>query len=133
MPAPTQATYDVASLIAAHTAFRDLIDSHATLPGSIKVRDAADGLLASANLADPCGTVDAGTGQLTFDVVPVIRDESAEAGGTIAYVEICDGAGAVRLSLPAQAGTVPVSGKAVFNTLTVTAGGPVEISSITIG
>lgn len=133
MPAPSQYTYSLAALVAAHTAFRDLIDSHATLPGSIKVRDAADVLLASATLADPCGAVNAGTGQLTFDVDPVVRDESADAGGTIAYVEICDGTGAVHLALPAQAGTTPVSGKAVFNTLTVVAGGPIEVSSVTVG
>lgn len=133
MPAPGSYTYSAAAKVAAHTAFRDLIDSHATLPGHINVRSASDALLASANLADPCGAVDGGTGQLTFDVDPIVRDDSADAGGTIAYVEICDGAGAVHLALPAEAGTAPVSGKAVFNTLTVVAGGPVEISSITVG
>ncbi|WP_018991304.1 hypothetical protein [Aromatoleum toluclasticum] len=133
MPAPAEATYDVGSLIAAHTAFRDLIDSHATLPGTIKCRAASDVLLGTATLADPCGTVNGSTGQLTFDVDPVLRDESADTGGDIAYVEICDGDGVVRLALPAQAGTTPVSGKAVFNTLTVAAGGPIEITSVTIG
>jgi hypothetical protein len=42
-------------------------------------------------------------------------------------------AGTVQLSLPAQAGTVAVSGYIVFNTLSVVSGGPVEITSATIG
>lgn len=133
MPAPAQATYSAAALVAAHTSFRDLLDNHATLPGAIKIRTAGDVLLGTATLADPSGTVNGSTGQLSLDVDPVLRDESADAGGDIAYVEICDGAGVVHLALPAQAGTAPVSGKAVFNTLTVVAGGPIEITSVTIG
>jgi hypothetical protein len=39
----------------------------------------------------------------------------------------------VHLALPAQAGTVAVSGKLVLNTLTVVAGGPVEVLSATVG
>lgn len=131
MPAPGTYTYSSAAKVAAHTAFRDLIDSHATLPGTIKVRDAADVLLGTVTLADPCGTVNGTTGQVTFAVTT--RDESADVGGTIAYAEICDGAGVVHLALPAEAGTAPVSGKAVFNTLVVVAGGPIEVSSVTIG
>jgi hypothetical protein len=131
MPAPTQATYSVAALVAAHTAFRDLLDSHATLPGAIKVRDAAGVLLGTITLADPSGTVNGTTGQLTF--ATTTRDESADAAGTIAYVEICDGGGDVHLALPAQAGSAPVSGKAVFNTLTVVVAGPLEITSVTVG
>lgn len=131
MPAPGTYTYSVAAKVAAHTAFRDLIDSHATLPGVILVRDAADVLLGTITLDDPCGAVDGGTGQLTF--AATTRDESADAGGDIAYVEICDGGGAVHLALPAEAGTTPVSGKAVFNTLTVVAAVPIEIGSVTVG
>lgn len=131
MPAPSQYTYSAAALVAAHTALRDLIDSHATLPGVIKVRDAADVLLGTITLADPCGTVNGTTGQIPLDIAA--REESADPGGTIAYVEICDGAGVVHLALPAEAGTTPVSGKAVFNTLTVVAGGPIEIDSAVIG
>lgn len=131
MPAPGSYTYSVAAKVAAHTAFRDLIDGHATQPGQIRVRDAADVLLGTITLADPCGAVSGETGQVTF--APMTRDESGDVGGTIAYVEICDGAGAVHLALPAEAGTAPVAGKAVFNTLTVVAGAPIEISSVTVG
>lgn len=130
MPAPSVYTYSAAALIAAHTALRDLIDSHATLPGTIKIRDAADVLLGTITLTDPSGSVNGTTGQLNLTVAA--REESA-VGGTAAYGEICDGAGAVHLALPCQAGTAPVSGKLVLNTLTIVAGGPIEISSATVG
>lgn len=130
MAVPSVATYSVAALVAAHTSFRDLIDA-GTGAGSIKIRDASDVLLAQIPLTDPCGTVAGGTGQLT--VTPSARDESADASGTAAYGEFCDGDGLVHLSLPAQAGSVAVSGKIVINTLTIVAAGPVEVLSATIG
>lgn len=129
MPAPTVATYSAAALVAAHTSFRDLIDA-GTGAGSIKIRSAADALLATIPLTDPCGTVNATTGQLTFAIAG--RDESA-SGGTAAYGEFCDSDGLVHLSLPAQAGASAVSGKVVLNTLTIVAGGPVEVIAATIG
>lgn len=130
MPAPTVATYSVAALVAAHTSFRDLIDSGAG-PGFVRVRSAADVLLAQVPLSDPCGSVNGTTGQLTFSFSG--RDESADAGGTAAYAEFCDSDGDVHLALPAEAGTTPVTGKLVMNTLTVIAAAPVELLSATIG
>lgn len=130
MAVPTQATYSVAALVAAHTAFRDLIDA-GTAGGSIKIRDAADVLLAQIPLTDPCGTVNGTTGQLT--ITPSGRDESADATGTAAYGEFCDSNGVVHLSLPAQVGAAAVSGKIVINTLSIVAGGPVEVLSATVG
>jgi len=130
MPAPTVATYSAAALVAAHTSFLDLIDTGVGA-GSIKVRDAADVLLATIPLVDPCGTVNGTTGQLTLAIAA--RDESADAGGIAAYGEVCDVAGAVHLALPAQAGEAAVAGKIVLNTLTIVAGGPVEVLSATIG
>ena len=130
MAVPTQATYSVAALVAAHTAFRDLIDA-GTAGGSIKIRDAADVLLAQIPLTDPCGTVNGTTGQLT--ITPSGRDESANATGTAAYGEFCDSNGVVHLSLPAQVGADAVSGKIVINTLSIVAGGPVEVLSATVG
>lgn len=130
MAVPTVATYSAAALVAANTSFKDLIDAGAGA-GSIKIRDAADVLLATIPLADPCGSVNGTTGQLTLTMNG--RDESADASGTAAYAEFCDVAGAVHLALPAQAGSSAVSGKIVLNTLTVVAGGPVEVISATIG
>jgi hypothetical protein len=131
MPAPTSATYSAAALTTAHTAFRDLIDSHATLAGSIKIRTAADALLATIPLTDPSGSVNNGTGQLTLTANG--RDESADASGTAAYAEVCDGSGAVHLSIPCQAGAEAVSGYCVLNTLSIVIGGPVELVGAVIG
>jgi hypothetical protein len=130
MPAPAQATYSVAALVAAHTSFRDLIDS-GVAAGFIRIRDAADVLLAQIPLVDPCGSVNGGTGLLTFDIAG--NDPSADATGTAAYGEFCDSTGAVHLALPAQAGTNPVQGFLVMNLLTIVEDGPVEVLSATIG
>lgn len=130
MAVPSVATYSAAALVAAHTSFSDLIDSGSG-PGSIKIRDSADVLLAEIPLTDPCGTVNGTTGQLT--ITPSGRDESANASGTVAYGEFCNSDGTVYLSLPAQAGTAAVSGYIVINTLTIVAGGPVDLVSATIG
>ena len=99
--------------------------------GSIKIRDSADVLLAQVPLSDPCGTVNGTTGQLAFSISG--PDTSADASGTAAYAEFCDSSGTVHLSLPAQAGTVAVSGKIVLNTLSIIAGGPVGVVTATIG
>ena len=130
MAVPSTATYSAAVLIAAHTSFKDLIDAGSGA-GSIKIRDASDVLLAQVPLSDPCGTVNGTTGQLTFSIAG--PDSSADATGTAAYAEFCDSAGTVHLSLPAQAGTVSVSGKIVLNTLSIIAAGPVSVISATVG
>lgn len=130
MAVPTVATYSAAALVAANTSFKDLIDAGAGA-GSIKIRDAADVLLAQIPLTDPCGTVNGTTGQLT--ITPSGRDESADATGTAAYGEFCDSDGLVHLSLPAQVGSAAVSGKIVINSLSIVADGPVEVVSATVG
>lgn len=130
MTVPSTATYSAAALVAAQTSFKDLIDAGVSA-GSIKIRDASDVLLAQVPLSDPCGTVNGTTGQLTFSIAG--PDSSADATGTAAYAEFCDSAGTVHLSLPAQAGTVAVSGKIVLNTLSIIAAGPVSVLSATIG
>ena len=130
MAVPSVATYSASALVAAHTSFRDLIDSGSGA-GSIKIRDSADVLLAQIPLTDPCGTVNGTSGQLT--ITPSGRDESADASGTAAYGEFCNSSGTVYLSLPAQAGTAAVSGYIVINTLAIAAGGPVEVLSAIVG
>jgi hypothetical protein len=130
MPAPAVATYAAAALVAAHTTFRDLLDSGASA-GFVRVRTAADALLAQIPMTDPCGTVNAGTGRITITFSG--PDPAADASGTAAYGELCNSDGTVYLSLPAQSGAAAVSGKLVLNTLTLVAGGPVEIVSAIIG
>ena len=133
MPAPAQYTYSPAAKVAAHTAFRDLLDAHATLPASVRIRDAADTLLGEIPVAKPSGAVNGGTGQFVADIDPIPRDEGATAGGTAAYGELCDGAGVVHLALPCQEGVVPLPGKLVLRALTVDAGAPIELVSLTVG
>ena len=130
MPAPTVATYSVAALVAAHTAFRNLIDAGAGA-GSIRLRSEADVLLAEVPLSDPCGTVNGATGQLVFAIAG--PDTGANANGTIAYGQFCDSAGLVHLAMPAQVGASAVAGFVSLNNLTVLAGGPVEVLSATLG
>lgn len=130
MPAPTVATYSAAALVGAHTYFRDLIDA-GTGAGSIKIRSASDVLLAQVPLTDPCGTVNGTTGQLTITANG--RDESADASGTAAYGEFCDSDGVVHLSLPAVEGVAALAGYIVVNTLSIIAGGPVEVASAVVG
>jgi len=130
MAVPTVATYSVSALVAAHTSFRDLIDSGSGA-GFVRFRDAADVLLAQVPLSDPCGTVNGATGQLTLSIAG--PDSSADADGTAAYAEFCDSDGAVHLAMPTQVGTTPVVGKVVMNTTSIVAGGPVAVISATVG
>ena len=144
MPAPLVATYSAAALIAAHTAFKNLIDAGAGA-GSIKIRSATDVLLAQVPLVMPRRAITAlgagvvlphelsygSTGQLVFAIAG--PDTSADAGGTAAYAEFCDSAGLVHLAMPAQAGAAAVSGYLVVNTLAVVAGASFEVLSAVLG
>lgn len=130
MPIPTAAEFSVAARVAAHTALRDLIDAGSSA-GYIAVRGDALQLLAMIPLADPCGTVNGTTGQLTLSIAG--SDTSPHATGTAAYAEVCDSTGAAHLSLPAQAGTTWVAGKIVLNSLSIVTGTEVSILSAVIG
>lgn len=130
MPAPASTTWAASVLVTVHTAVRDAIDGGSGA-GIIRIRDASDVLLGTITLADPCGTVNGTTGQLTLTVAA--RDESADASGTAAYGEICTSAGTVIVAMPAQAGSTPVAGKIVLPSLAISAGAPVEVLSATIG
>ena len=130
MPAPAQATFSVAALIAAQTSFRNLIDSGAGA-GYLNIRSSTDVLLAQVPFLDPCGTVSATTGQLTMLLNG--RDDAADATGTAAYGELCDSGGVVHLTLPAQAGFAATPGKLIISTASIVMGDPVEVISATVG
>lgn len=129
MAVPTDYAWSVEALVAAHTALKNLIDTGSA--GFIRLRDASDALLAQVPLTDPCGTVDTETGQ--FTITSSGPDTSADDDGTVAYGEICESDGTVHGVMPAVAGSSPASGRLVMNTLTVIAGLPVGIVSVTIG
>ena len=128
MPAPASYTYSAEALIAAQTSFLNLVDTGTA--GKIRLRDESDTLLAEIPLTQPCGTVD-GAGQLTITASG--PDTSADATGVCSYGEICESDNTVQLSLPAEAGTSPVSGKIVVSTLSIVAGAEVSLTSCTIG
>ena len=129
MAVPTVPTYSIAALAAAHTAFKDLIDAGSGA-GLAKIRNSAGTLLASITMADPCGAVSSGTGQLSLTLPLLVN---AGATGTAAYAELCDSAGLVHLALPCAVGAAAVSGFFVLQTLALVAGAPVQVLSATIG
>lgn len=133
MPAPETYEYSLDAKIVAHEAFRDLLDAQNVSESgtaSMLVYDAADTLLATIPLAEPCGEVSEEDGRFTF--LPDGRDESAAESGTPAYVVVVDAAGNPHLAVPAQVSSSPVAGAAVFNASLVQ-GAPVELVSATIG
>lgn len=117
-----------AAVIAAHTALRDRLDAGVGA-ARITIHDAADAVLGTIVLEEPCGAVDA-AGVLTF--IQAVREEDA-AAGTASYGTLRDGDGVAHRSLPCEAGTEPLAGKIVLNTLTIVAGSPIELVSATVG
>lgn len=124
------ATYSVAALEAAHQSLADLIDA-GSAAGYISICDSGDVELAHIVLDDPCGTVSAVTGQLTFAIAT--QEDSALASGTADYAAFCDSDDTEVFRLDCQAGSVAASGYLVLNTLTIIASGPVSVLSATVG
>jgi hypothetical protein len=128
MTVPTEPTYGVSTLVAVQTAVLAKIDA-AIGGGYVRIRSNLDQLLVTIPLTDPAGTVSA-AGVLTLtaagtDTSPIL--------GTAAYAEITDASNVVILSLPAQAGTVAVSGKIVINALDIVPDSVLTLATITIG
>ena len=115
--------------VAAHTAAFGVIVAGASDP-TIKIRDADDVLLATIVLDPDLSDCSATTGDITF--VVDTQEDSAPASGDASYAEICDGDGTVQATMDCQAGSSPVAGYCVINTLTIVAGGPVDVISATI-
>lgn len=130
MAVPSVPTFSVAAKAAANTELLALLDA-GSAGGSIRLRDADDVLLAEVPLSLPGGTVNETTGALELSVAG--PDSSADAGGTVAYAELCDYDGDVHLALPAKQGTEAEDGYLVLNNLAVLQGGTVTITSATIG
>ena len=129
MPAPAQYIYSAPALVAAQTSFRDEVDG-GTGAGKIFLYSEADVLLAEIPLNDPSGTVD-GAGQLTITASG--PETSAPAAGVCTWGTICDGDDVVLLSLPAEEGTVAVSGSIVISNATIAIGTEVALVSCTVG
>lgn len=130
MAAPYLLTYPPSLLVMVHILLLGQIDGETT-PGKVTVHDSADVLLAEIPLSDPGGTVNETTGALTL--APSGPETDAPAAGTASYATLRDGAGGAIHSLPCEAGTSPVAGKCVLNTLSIQQGGTVELVSWVIG
>lgn len=128
MPVPSQPTFSVAALTAAHNAFKATFQP-STTPGFIRIRDASDNVLVQITLSTT-NTVDPATGVLNLTMP---QSDTATASGTAAYGELCDSSGNPHLSLPAQAGTVPAAGAIVLSTLNIVSGADIEIIAASIG
>lgn len=129
MAAQYLSVWNPAAIVAAHTALLALFDGGAA-NAYVGIFDAADTLLARIDLDVPAGTVNGTTGALTLS--PDGREDSAPASGTASYATIFDGDATAYRSLPCQAGSFAVSGACVLNTLSIIAGGPVELISAVI-
>lgn len=123
MTTPVAITWAAPAFVVAHTALLTALAG-----GTVKVRNAADVLLASVTLASPAGTVHGTTGQITLTTAV----GTASAAGTAAYGELCNSAGAVLCAMPCATGTSAAPGYLALNTLTLLAGGAVTITG-TIG
>ncbi|QDF95205.1 hypothetical protein CJ010_00870 [Azoarcus sp. DD4] len=129
MAAPYLTSWNPAAIIAANTALLALVDAD-TNPAYMTAHDAADVLLGTVVLGDPCGTVNGTTGQL--DLIIAAQEDAAPAGGNIAYWTLRDGAGVAYRSIEAVESPTPVPGKIAMNTLAVLEGGPVQILAASV-
>lgn len=125
-------TLESTAKIAVHNAFVTLLDTGA---GNAQVDiydDSATPVkLGEIILADPCGTVNGTTGQLTLNVLT--QEDSALASGTISYVEVLDVSDTLQLTVEAIESATAVSGYAAFDDLAVVIGTPISALSLVIG
>ena len=126
MPVPVALEFAPTALVAAHQALLDTLETGAGDP-TLVILDEDDATLATSVIS--AGAVNGTTGQLTLTVSSVV----ASVSGIAAYGEIRDAGGVKQIAMPAQAGGVAVSGKLVINTLTIIAGQPVNLASLTVG
>lgn len=121
--------YSAALWVAAQGAALAVIEGGASAP-TIKIRDSGDVLLATAVIDESGSTCSGTTGDITFAIAT--QEASADASGTAAYAQICDGDGTVHAEMDCAQGASPVAGACVMNTLTIVAGAPVDVLSATI-
>lgn len=97
-----------------------------TIPTNANTAIGSQVLLGTLTFSDPCAPAASG-GVLTFDAIT--QDSSADATGTIGWARIADSDGTTILDVSAGTGSGVVL---QFNTLAVTAGGPIACSAFTI-
>ena len=132
MPIPFIGHATATRLSARNAAANDYInqiDAHATLPGYVAIYNSADVELVRQNFSDPCGTVDALTGNIT--ITPT-GTQSTTVAGTPSYAVMYDGAGVAKTALHVTIGAAPVVGECVISASPILAATPITFQTITI-
>lgn len=115
-------TYSTTMKTARMQAVANTIDAGAGA-GVLEILTAADLLLATIQLVEPCGTVTGAV--LNFDFDPDISDTSADNTGTAAKAQIKDGSGVAQIT----GLTVGTSGTdIILDSVSITAGQTVTIT-----
>jgi hypothetical protein len=122
-------SYSLNAWIAGYTALLGEITGGAG-DATVSIFDDDDVLLAEATIDATASEVSATTGDITIEIDT--QEDSAPAGGTASYAQIINGDAEPTIQVPCQAGSSPVAGYCVLNTLTIVSGAPVEILSVTI-
>jgi hypothetical protein len=128
MPAPASIEFTDALKVSAQTLVKNAIEAGAGA-GELQIYSAADVLLATITLTDPCGTVDA-QGQLTITQGAA---GTGAADGTAAWGQFADSDGAWVIRAPVQQGASPVSGVIVLSAISIVTGATVTLVSATVG
>ena len=122
--------YSVACWVAAHTAvLAEMLDDTTSEP-KLKLYDSGPVKLAEFVIDDTGSPDNGSTGDITIAIAT--QEDAALASGTAAYLDFCDGGGTVHYRLSCEQGTVAVAGKCVMNSLSIVAGAPVDILSVSI-
>ena len=124
--------YSSDAWVAAHTGLINKILDDTGGEPKIKLYDNSGSpvKLAEFVIDDVTSAVNGTTGEITITIAT--QEDAALAGGTAAYIDFCDGAGAVHCRMSCQQGTEAVAGKCVMNTLSIISGAPVDILSCSI-
>jgi len=129
MPVPASTFYSAGAKVSAHNSFVTLLGLGAS-NAKILIRDASDSLLGTIDLADPAGTVDSGTGQLTFSIDGT---PTASADGVAAYAEVEGGDGAVHLTMLVIQNDDPLQNRLALSNTTLVNGSEIIVVSAVVG
>ena len=121
--------YSLALMTAGYTAALNVITGGSGA-STVSIFDADDVLLAEATIDDSASAVSETTGDITIAILA--QEDAAPESGTASYAQIIDGDGDPHVQVDCQAGTTPIAGYCVLNTLSIVAGAPVEVLSVSI-
>lgn len=126
MPAPAAAFYETAAKTSLSTELLSLLTGGCY----VKIFSNVDVLLAQIFLVTPPGQVQS-DGSLA--IYPLAPDDSANASGVAAYMELYNGSDVRFLTMPIIEGVSPALGYMVMTSTTIVSGLPVAITGFTLG